>query len=296
MIRRHFIQGVILSLALSVYVAAQAGNAVWKIGDFDNSSEEFGPASSAPKTFVVGRSGAQDWPGTQQAVVPSKTGAAVPHRIEFELPEVSQSVYRLRLGLLYKTARAPVVEVAVNGRRGWFYQRLETYGEGNSEGAILPQYSIGAVDVDVPAGFLRAGRNEISLLAVADPLSTALPGGETTDADVLYYDALEFSALKGEAAAAGVTEATVAPTVFYRRDGGRLKEVVSVMLRWHGLAPRGSVTLSLAGWSDTQALDAGREFGEQRLEFDAPEFNAGARADVTVRANGRDYRFNQTVS
>ncbi|HWW75897.1 MAG TPA: polysaccharide lyase family protein, partial [Pyrinomonadaceae bacterium] len=294
--RRHFIQGVILSLALSVYVAAQTGGAVWKIGDFDNSSEEFGPASPAPKTFVVGRGGARDWPGTQQAVVSSKANDAAAHRIEFDLPEVNQSVYRLRLGLIYKTARAPVVEVGVNGRRGWFYQRLETYREGNSEGAILPQYAIGAVEVDVPADFLRRGRNEISLLAVADPLSTALPGGETTDADVLYYDALEFSALKGESAAPGVTEAAVAPTVFYRRDGGKLKEVVSVRVRWHGLAPRGSVTLSLAGWSDTQSLDAGREFGEQRLEFDAPEFSAGARADVTVRANGRDYKFNQTIS
>jgi alpha-mannosidase len=294
--RRHFIQGLILSLALSVYVAAQGAGAVWKIGDFDNAQEELGPASSASKVFVVGTSRARDWPGAQQAVVASHADAAAAHKIQFDLADVSRSVYRLRLGLLYKTARAPVVQVNVNGHEGRFYQPLETYKEGNSEGAILPQYSTGAVEVDVPAEFLRRGRNEISLLAVADPLSTALPGGETTDLDVLAYDALEFSALKGEAAAPGVTGATVAPTVFYKREGDKLREVVSVLVRWRGLAPRGSVTLALPGWSDTQTLDAGREFGEQRLEFDAPEFGAGARAEVTVKAQGRDFKFNQAVS
>jgi alpha-mannosidase len=295
LMRRHFIQGIILSLVLSVYAGAQEGRALWKIGDFDNSQEELGPASAASKVFVVGKSGARDWPGTQQAVVASNAGGAA-HKIRFDLEAVSQSVYRLRLGLIYKTARAPVVQVEVNGRQGWFYQPLETYREGNSEGAILPQYSIGALDVDVPAEFLRRGSNEISLLAVADPLSTALPGGETTDLDVLTYDALEFVALKGEAAPPGVTGAAVTPTVFYKRDADGLKEVVSVTLRWRGLAPRGSVSLSLGRFGATRAFEAGREFGEQRLEFDVPEFAAGADARVNVKAQGRDYKFNQEVS
>ncbi|HEX8285885.1 MAG TPA: glycoside hydrolase family 38 C-terminal domain-containing protein [Pyrinomonadaceae bacterium] len=294
--RSHFVLGIILSSVLSVCAAAQ-GRAVWRIGAFDNSQEDLGPASGAAKVFDVATSRAADWPGAQQAVVPSRADAAAAHKIRFDLGAVDQSVYRLRLGLIYKTARAPVVQVEVNGRRGWFYQPLETYREGNSEGAILPQYSIGALEIDVPAEFLRQGGNEISLLAVADPLSTALPGGETTDHAVLIYDALELVALKGEAAAPGVTGAAATPTVFFKREGGRLKEVVSVLVSWRGLAPRGSVTLTLPGWSDTQALAAaGREFGEQRLEFDAPEFAARARATVNVKANGRDYKFDQTVS
>jgi hypothetical protein len=72
--------------------------------------------------------------------------------------------------------------------------------------------------------------------------------------------------------------------------------VVSVTLRWRGLAPRGSVSLSLGRWSETSMLALVREFGEQRLEFDVPEFAAGADARVTVKAQGRDYKFNQTVS
>ncbi|HEX8355034.1 MAG TPA: polysaccharide lyase family protein, partial [Pyrinomonadaceae bacterium] len=294
--RSHFVLGIILSLALSVCAAAQQ-RTVWRIGAFDNSSEELGPASGAARVFDVSASRPTDWPGTQQAVVPARADAGAAHKIRFDFAPAPEGKYRLRLGLIYKTARAPVVQVEVNGRRGWFYQPLETYREGNSEGAILPQYSIGALDVDVPSEFLRRGPNEISLLAVTDPLSTALPGGETTDLAVLTYDAIEFSQEAGASPAPGVTGATVAPTVFYRREGGRLREVVSVTLRWRGLAPDGTVALSLAGWSDTQPLAAaGREFGEQRLEFSAPEFAARARATVTVRAGGRDYKFEQAVS
>ncbi|HEY0173638.1 MAG TPA: glycoside hydrolase family 38 C-terminal domain-containing protein [Pyrinomonadaceae bacterium] len=299
MTRRHFVLGIILSLALSVCASAQ-GRTVWKIGVFDNASEELGPASGVARVFDVATAQAKDWPGTQQAVVPAGADAGAAHKIRFDLAEAPGATYRLRLGLIYKTARAPVVRVEVNGRRGWFYQPLETYREGNSEGAILPQYSIGALDIDVPAEFLRRGPNEITLLAMTDPLSTALPGGETTDLAVLTYDAIEFSQDAGATGATGaavITGATVTPTVFYRREGGGLREVVSVLVRWRGLAPDGSVTLRLPGWSDTQALSAaGREFGEQRLEFSAPEFAAGARAEVTVRAGGRDYKFNQTVS
>jgi alpha-mannosidase len=293
--RKHIIPGIFLSLALYVVAAAQGGP-VWRIGAFDNSHEDLGPASGAAKVFVVGTSAAQDWPGTQQAVVPAQAGSGGAHKIQFDLAEAPRGAYRLRLGLITKTARAPVVQVDVNGRSGWFYQPLETYSEGNSEGAILPQYSIGKLDVEVPAEFLRRGRNEISLLAVTDPLSTALPGGETTDHAVLNYDAVEFSPSAGGPGPVGVTGATATPTVFYRRGERGLTEAVSVLVRWRGLAPRGSVRLSVGDWSDVQPLAAGREFGEQRLEFNVPEFAAGTRASVTVNANGRDYKFAQTLS
>lgn len=293
--RRHFVLGIILSLALSVCASAQ-GRAVWRIGAFDNSADELGPASGTAKVFEVATSKAKDWPGTQQAVVPARAGAGAAHKIRFDLAEAPRGAYRLRLGLIYKTARAPVVQAEVNGRRGWFYQPLETYKEGNSEGAILPQYSTGALDIDVPAEFFKQGSNEISLLALTDPLSTALPGGETTDHAVLIYDAIEFSQDAGATASAGVSRATVTPTVFYRREGGELREVVSVTLRWRGFAPRGEVSVSLSRWGVTQALEVEREFGEERLEFNVPEFAAGSEARVTVRAQGREYKFNQTVS
>ncbi len=294
--RRYAVLCVLLSLVLCARASAQEEQerTIFKIGAFDNSSEEFAPSANAPVVYTVTTGRPQNWVGTQQAVVPGKAGAAgVARKIQFELQPAPQGMYRLRLGLILKTARAPVVQVDVNGHRGWFHQPLETYREGNSEGAILPQYSIGTMTVDVPRAFLRAGRNEIALTAVTDELSTAMPGGDTTDHAVLTYDAVELvhtraTNERGAGVASGITGARATPTVFYRREGGRLSEIVSVLVSWRGLVPQGTVTLTLpSGWTRTQTLaPQGREFGEQRLEFSVPEFAANTNVKLSVRANG----------
>jgi len=299
--RRYAVAGILLSLMLSVSASAQDERTIFKIGAFDNSSEEFALAAAAPVVYAVASGEPQKWVGTQQAVVPARAGAAdAARKIQFELQSAPQGTYQLRIGLILKTARAPVVQVEVNGHRGWFHQPVETYREGNSEGAILPQYSIGTMTIDVPPTFLRAGPNEIALTALTDEISTAMPGGETTDYAVLTYDALELVNTPGAATtavASGVTGARATPTVFYRREGGRVSEVVSVLISWREIVPQGTVTLSLPGWTRTQSLAAtGRDFGEQRLEFSVPEFAAGTRATVTVKADGRDYAFAQTLT
>jgi alpha-mannosidase len=298
LMRRYAVAWILLSLAWCLSATAQE-RTIFKIGAFDNSSEEFGGAAGAPAVYVVATGQPRNWVGAQQAVVPGTAGAAgAARKVQFELQGAPAGVYRLRLGLILKTARAPVVEVDVNGHRGWFHQAVETYKEGNSEGAILPQYAIGTMTIEVPSAFLRAGRNEIALTPLTDELSTAMPGGETTDAAALTYDALELVHDRGAATvASGVTGARATPTVFYRREGGRLSEVVSVIVNWRGLVPEGTVTLSLPGWARIKSLSAtGRDFGEQRLEFSVPEFAAGTRATITVRVDGRDHAFEQTLT
>ncbi|HEV7904995.1 MAG TPA: polysaccharide lyase family protein, partial [Pyrinomonadaceae bacterium] len=304
--RRYAVAWVLLSSVLCLSAAAQEHRTVFKIGEFDNSSEEFGSANVAPAVYVVATGQPKDWVGAQQAVVPDKAGSAgAARKIQFELQSAPQGIYQLRLGLILKTARAPVVELNVNGHRGWFHQPLETYREGNSEGAILPQYSIGALTIDVPASYLRAGRNELALTPITDELSTAMPGGETTDFATLIYDALELihtrptnpQGATAAASASGVTGARATPTVFFKREGGRLSEVVSVIVSWRELTPQGTVTLSSPGWTRTQALaPAGRDFGEQRLEFPVPEFAASTNFKVAVRANGHVYDVAQMLT
>jgi alpha-mannosidase len=292
--RPNALGGAVLSLMLAVSALAQE-RAVWRIGDFDNSSFEFG-ASSIGAAFVVSENHPKDWGATQQAVALGRVSGAAARRIQFDLADAPRGTFKLKLGLIVLTPRLPLVQVEVNGHTGWFHQRAEEYEEGNSEGAILPQYAIGTMSVPVPTEFLRQGRNEISLTAVTDPLSNALPGGEITDDASLTYDALALvNTPEAAPAAAEVLSAEATPTVFYKREGGRLGEVVSVLVRWHKLAPQGSVTLSIPGWSGTQDLSGGRDFGEQRLEFLVPEFAAGTRASVTVKANGREYNFSQSL-
>jgi hypothetical protein len=208
---------------------------------------------------------------------------------------VPQGIYKLKLGLIVQTPRLPLVLVDVNGHTGWFHQRPEDYLEGNIEGAIFPQYSIGTLVIEIPADFFHQGRNEISLTALTDPLSTMLPGGEVTSAAALTYDALALDQIASARSAQGVVSAVATPSVFYKRDGNHLAEVVSVLVRWNKLAPQGSITLALPGWSRTQPLMSEREFGEQRFEFTVPEFADNTPALISVSVNQRNYNFKQSL-
>jgi hypothetical protein len=293
---RRYLLTLILSVAFAVCVNAQ-GRAVWQIGEFDGSSDEFG--AQARGTFDPASGRAKDWGATQQAVAHAQADPAAARVVRFELNEEPRGAYRLRLGLLITTPRLPVVQAEVNGRRGWFHQRPgRDFEEGNLEAYTFPQYAIGSLSVEIPAGFLRRGANEISLTALADPHTSALPGGAETADALLRYDALALYAQAGAAAppAPAVTSAEATPTVIYRREGEKLFEVVNVLVRWSRLAPRGTVTLQLPGWGRAQEFASEREFGEQRFEFLVPEFAAGARANVRVSAGGRDYDFRQTLT
>ena len=293
--RPNALRGAVLSLILAASALAQE-RAVWQIGDFNNSWSEFG-ASTASAAFVVSESRPKDWGATQQAVTPGRINETAARRIQFDLADAPRGTYRLRLGLITLTPRLPLMQVSVNGHKGWFHQRPEDYEEGNVEGSILPQYAIGTMTIPVPAAFLRRGRNEISLTAVTDPLSTSLPGGEITDDAALTYDALALINTRQSArTTTGVLSAEATPTVFYKRtEGGRLGEVVSVLVRWQGLALQGSVTLNMPGWSGTQGLSSERDFGEQRLEFLVPEFDGVTKANVHIKANGRSYNFSRRL-
>jgi hypothetical protein len=285
----------VLLLILAASALGQE-RSIWKIGEFNGSSFEFTGQASQAGVFVVSTSQPKDWAASQQAVVPEKIGGAVPRRIQFELPEAPRGSYRLKLGLIMLTPRVPVIELTVNGHRGRFYQRAEVdYQEGNLEGAILPQYGIGSMSMDIPADFLKQGRNEISLTAVTDPLSTRLPGGEITDDAIITYDALELISISNSKPAVGIVSAEAKPTVFYKREGGKLSEVVSVLVRWNRIAPQGELRLSLPGWKSAQPLASNYEFGEERFEFLVPEFSAGARATINISAGGRNYNFSQTL-
>ncbi|MCP9494879.1 MAG: polysaccharide lyase family protein [Pyrinomonadaceae bacterium MAG19_C2-C3] len=295
---RPSLQAFLLSLIMFAGASAQE-RVVWQIGDFNNTSFEF---SSDPvptgRVYVVPQSQPKEWAGSQSAVLPDKAGEAMPGRIRFELPNVPRGMFTLKLGLIVKTARVPLVLVDVNTHRGLFHQRIATnYKEGNHEGAVLPQYSIGTLSVEIPADFLRQGSNELALTAVADHLSTALPGGEVIDNATLIYDALALGNNPDAAIGTGILSAEATPTVFYqRRESGKLTETVSVLVRWNKVAPRGMVTLSLPGWTRAQPLTSDNEFGEQRFEFSVPEFAAGTRATINVTANNQSKAFTESLN
>ncbi|HEY0430852.1 MAG TPA: polysaccharide lyase family protein, partial [Pyrinomonadaceae bacterium] len=269
-------------------------HSIWKIGEFDNSSAEFGnQPSSGP--FVISKNQARDWPSTQRAVPTNNATSATPLRIHFQLADAPQGVFTFKVGLLVLTPRLPVLQINVNDHRGWFYQRPEIHNrEGNIEGSIFPQYSIGTRSIDIPAEFLRQGQNEISLLALNDPLTAALPGGEDLSDSFLTFDAL---ALDNSARAATRTAVTAeaTPTVFFKRESGQMSEVVSVLVSWRRLIPQGAVTFSIGKLTTTQPFASDREFGEQRLEFLAPEFVPGTQSRIDVKLNTQNFTYKQSL-
>src|SRR5215218_4693109 len=97
---------VALSLMLAGAAFAQERE-IWKIGEFDNSSAEFGnqPASDL---FVISKNHARDWPITQRAVATNKIASATPLRIRFQLANSLRGIYTLKVGLLVLTPRLPV--------------------------------------------------------------------------------------------------------------------------------------------------------------------------------------------
>jgi hypothetical protein len=289
---RRYLSALILTFAFALCARAQE-SVVWQIGEFNNSSDEFG--AQAEGVFDAANVQVKSWGATQQAVVESKADAPAARRIRFELAEAPSGVYTLKLGLILNSPRVPVVQVDVNGHRGWFYQRPESdFKEGNLEANIFPQYAVGSLEAGIPAEFLSRGVNEIALTAVADPDSTALPGGEDTSDALLRYDALAL--LRGEKGGVRRPSLFATPTVLYKREGGKLYEVVHVTLGWARRALGGSVKLYVGDWSGTRDVDMTREFGEQRFTFLVPEFKAGTPAEMTVKVGGRELGFEHPLT
>src|SRR5215216_3304906 len=214
---------VALSLMLAGSALAQEGS-IWKIGEFDTSSAEFGNQPSSD-LFVISKNQARDWPITQRAVAANNAASATSLRVRFQLADTPRGVFTLRVGLLVLTPRLPVLQIKVNGHLGWFYQRPEVDNrEGNIEGSIFPQYSIGTRRMDISAEFLQAGENEISLLALNDPLTAALPGGEDLSDAFLTFDALALEN-SGFIKIEPAVTAAATPTVFFKREAGQMSEV-----------------------------------------------------------------------
>lgn len=288
--RRRYLSALVLTFAFALGVRAQE-RVVWQLGEFNSSANEFG--SQAAGVFDPASGQLKSWGASQEAVVESKADASSARRIRFELAEEPRGGYTLKLGLILTAPRVPVVQLEVNGHKGWFYQRPERdFKEGNLEANIFPQYAVGTLRAEIPAELLRRGSNEIALTAIADPHATALPGGEDTSDALLRYDALAL--VRGEGGASPVS-AEMTPTIFYKREEGGLKEVVHVTVRRTGVRSGDNVTLALGDYlSRTLPLSGEREFGEERFEFLIPDV-APARARVNVRVNvgGRVYDFPQ---
>ena len=284
--------------------AAAASQVVWQIGRFDKSSVEFTLLKpSAPKpgvapakadvVYTVGKSRAEtDWPGFQPGSSNGKAGFRPhPYAIQFDLSSAPKGLFTLKVGLLVESPRVPRLEVAINGHRALYFQHpVVDYAGGDTVAAFLPNYSYNIVTAELPTQFLRQGGNELVLTANDSPATR----DDFTDSG-LIYDAVELD----QDAAAKFTPNDLSiqtvPTIFYTQKENALEELVEVYVHHNSPSPGGQVELTLGKGKYTAKLDAGWDFGEQKVELAVAEFPAGSKGEVDVKLGGHELHIPVTL-
>ena len=99
--------------------AVAASQAVWHIGTLNQSSSGFNGWKDGSKgewTYLAGKSiPGTDWPAQQEGSDLGKAGSRThPYSIQFDLEEVPQGHYSLKIALQSETARVAELEVEIN--------------------------------------------------------------------------------------------------------------------------------------------------------------------------------------
>ena len=147
---------------------------LWQIGNFDQSSEEFGSSfgiapSSAGQPDPVYRVGRgdwkKDWPGFQPGSANGLTGGREhPFTVVFSLDQRPRGRYTLTVATLPYMPRRPDLRLEINGKRGTFYLRPHiSYDLGNFPAAFIPQYSFHQLEIELPAEYFKQGENRLVL-------------------------------------------------------------------------------------------------------------------------------------
>jgi alpha-mannosidase len=281
--------------------AHAAEKQVWQIGVFDHSSNEFrsqGINYSDLKDDPVYRVGhskdSEDWQRFQAGPANGMAGGREhPFTVIFDLKDAPRGVYRLKIAVLYETPRLSFLKLDLNGHSGLFYfhPKLD-YNAGDWEGTFVPQTSVDEKTIAMPAAWFRPGENRMVLTALDDPATaeTSL-GSIATGHTGLVYDAITLT--QDAAAQYSTTEvrADVIPTIFYRNRPAGLAEVVDVYADFADMPREGEVELAVGGRTLRQTLHSNQSFGEQRLEFDVPEWSGTTRAELKLKFGGTSKSF-----
>ena len=292
---------------LAAGLLSAATETLWQIGKFDSSSSEFNARTAdlakAP-VYVVGKSDpAKDWRAFQPASTPSE---AYPLTVQFELPQTPGGRYNLVLALLVEAPGLPVLQVEINGHRGWFYQHPKlSYSTGVIRAAFFPVFSESRLTADLPRDYLKRGTNTLVLRAIEE-------SGDNNDAQRkrrgsgISYDALELQ--HDPDGTPETLTAEVVPTIFYKPVGqvhdlpsggqvvdlphsGKLVEVVDAFIRFPNHPRHAEAAFSMGNYKANRAVAVERDFGEQRVEWEVPEFKETAKGELVITPDGNSRRF-----
>jgi alpha-mannosidase len=263
-----------------LFAATASGQAttLWQIGKRDHSDFEFHAPQQAHLVYEPDKNDwARDWPAMEAV------GAT--YEIRFPLSSAPRGAYTLTVSLLAGDQETPDLQIAVNGHKGIYFVRtqpLYILGGGGSTQALLT--------IELPTQYLVKGSNSLVLTPVFAPASKA----EAPAAGSLRYDYVCLSNDPNAHYDRRAVHADVVPTVFYRRAEGNLVEIVDAYVRFNQAIPAGHGELILNGNSYRVEIAPRDGFGEERLEFEIPEWTGPAPARLALDAAGR-HSFNLSL-
>ncbi len=279
---------------------------VWRIGVFDHSSNEFrsqGINFSDPKqdpVYHVGQSkDSEDWQRFQPGPANGMAGGREhPFTVVFNLRDAPRGVYRLKIAMLYETPRLSFLKLDLNGHSGLFYfhPKLDYYA-GDWEGTFVPQTSADEKTIAMPVAWFKKGENRLVLTALDDPATVETSFGSiATGHTGLVYDALQLTQDTARNDQSDGVRASVIPSIFYRNSPARLAEVVEVYIDFADMPRETQAELLVDGKTFRQNFRSNQSFGEQRLEFEVPEWSGTTRAELKLKYEGKNKSFSQELS
>lgn len=266
---------VALVLPLFVAVVCFAAPAIgrsqtlWEIGKESPRTAFFlaGPADHV--VYNVGKSNwQQDWPGEE------RTGAS--YEIHFSVDAAPRGVFTLTVRTLLAYRDNAALQIEINGHKGTYYQRPDRTYFGH-------RVYLDTTAIAIPARYIKRGENTLVLSAV--------PGGRSGPSvgvfppvESIHYDFIRLSNDPKASHDAVAFHADVIPTIFFQENNGHLTETVEAYLRFARGIPPGNAVLTVNGAQYKATLVAQADFGEQRIEFDVPEWQGTARASLEINA------------
>lgn len=302
---------LLMACALNLHAASST---LWQIGTFDKSSREFAQGVSPTRggaldysnpaddpVYVIGKSEpGKNWLAFQPGSSNGKAGHREhPFTIKFSLSGTFRGVYTFTAALLAYAPRVPVLDVSINGRHGWFYQHpILNYDAGDLGSVFAPRYSTATIAFDFPASYLKSGENQIVLTAVDQPNARDDSEGAVMvlGNSGIYYDALKLEQNASGRFQPAQIDAAVTPTIFYKSKETKETEIIEADLRLNQEPKHGRVTLVMGNQKFKTPLMSDRAFGEQRVDFDVPEFATETVVKLIVECNGQSRDFQQKLT
>lgn len=286
----------LLFSALAVPVSAQT-KTVWEIGKFDQSHTEFHPGARDHVLYEVGKSDwSRDWPDTQSV--------GSNYEILFNLGAAPKGTFTLKVGIQVWRPGVPALQMEINGHKGTYYlQPKLSYAFDDGEATSDPHYSVQTLTILIPAKYMSAGPNHLILSYVDQPpplaqsdhsgfsLTPPAPVSSPTSLrpeigfSAIHYDALSMTNEAAQHYTAGAIQADVTPTIFYRMEAGHLVEIVEAILHFAQGGPACTAVLAINGQRYTVDIPARKDFGDERVQFEVPEWTGTVqgRLEITAR-------------